>query len=66
MKRFTILAALLISLQSFGQNQINFKPSSEVSFLNPEINLIYKEFIKNQEEPFLKANSESSFNPKTL
>tara|TARA_B100000508_G_C11465630_1_gene282064 strand:- start:11353 stop:12663 length:1311 start_codon:yes stop_codon:yes gene_type:complete len=59
MKRFKILAALLISLQSFGQNQINFKPSSEVSFLNPEINLIYKEFIKNQEKPFLKANSES-------
>lgn len=59
MKRFTILAALLISLQSFGQNQIDFKPSSEVSFINPEIKMIYEKFLENQKEPFEKANMES-------
>lgn len=59
MKRVTILAASMMFLHAYGQNQSNFKSSSEVSFVNPELNLIYEEFLESQNEPFINANSET-------
>lgn len=45
--------------QNTGQSQENFQSESEVSFSNPELNLIYQEFLNNQNKPFKKAHSES-------
>lgn len=46
-------------LQSFGQNQFNYLSSSEVSFNDPELIYYYEEFLQNQNQPFLNANSEA-------